>query len=375
MFSLFGKKRSRSAIVIDIGSSSIGGAYASFPADGSPLVPFSVREEIMFPSDKRSELCMFRAFETVVSALHASGRPAFHRATGMDHVDRVFIAIGAPWQNTRIENQTISDGKTFTFTRDMLASTVGKREKLPEGRKELQNEVVATLLNGYQTTDPYGKRAERAEVILLSSSMDGDTMDLLSRSVKRFGAHQGSMLAPSESLAHAVLRAQYPHDKDFLLMTVSDEATSVMIANRGIILDATSVPIGLHVLTRATGAMKALRVNEGVPALDAAPTEAPSLDEGTWTTGVTGVLREFATRHALPRMVFLVASDGSADSLKRFLDTPEMHSLWLSDESLTIIPVVSKLLSSFISHQGQGDADVMLDLLTLFAQLRLNATP
>lgn len=376
MFSLFSGKRPGSAIVIDIGSSSIGGAFVSFPENEPPLVPFSVREDIEFQNDKHTELAMLRAFEGVVNALHDQGRPAFHRATNIDQVDRIFIAIDTPWQETRIEHQVIADGKPFAFTRELLQGAVKKRQAWPEGKKELQSEVVATLLNGYQTADPYGKRAERAEIIFLSSSMGADAMNQITRSVKRLGARRGSLLAPSQSLAHAVLHAQYPHDKDFLLMLVSGEATNVLFANRGIIMDATSIPIGLRELRRAGMAdMRVLPINEGPPAPpESKPEPAAQATlpvEGAWTAGITAIFKEFATRHALPRIVFLVANDGSADSLKRFLDTPEMHTLWLSDESLTIIPVVSKLLSSLIRHQGRSDADVMLDLLALYAKLKL----
>lgn len=379
MFGLFGGKKQQSAVVIDIGSTSIGGAFVVYPKDGTPLMPYAVRENIDFPDEKRSELCMLRALETVMNALHTEGRPALARASGIHHVDRVFISLDAPWQETKVEAKIIGDGKAFVFSRDMLMNAVKERTPLPEGKRELQIEVVATLLNGYQTNDPYGKRAERAEILMLSSSMDGDTMNLIGRSAKRFNAKQGVLISPLQSLAHAVLRAQYPHDKDFLLMLVSDEATNILFANRGIIMDATSISIGLaHLAEARASEMRILHVNEAsVPqeptlAPDSAPVPAAeSTDTAAWTSEIAAALREFASRHALPRIVFLVTNDGSADALKRFLDTPEMHALWLSDESLTVIPVISKLLSSFIHHQGTADADVMLDLVTLFAQLKL----
>lgn len=373
MFGLFGAPQKKSAILIDISSSSIGGACVVYPHEGSPLIPFSVREEISFQNEHAGDVHMLRALETVLNRIHDEGLVTLARAEHMHHIDRVFVSIDAPWQETRIESKIIGDGKPFVFTREMLSAVVAKRTPLPEGEKELQSQVVATLLNGYQTTEPYGKRVDRAEIILLSSSMNGDTMNLVSRAVKRFGARQGAHLAPVQSVAHAVLRAQYPHDRDFLLMLVSDEATNVLFAKQGILMDAKSVSIGLSGLTKRE-ALRTLAIN-GAPAEHEVPAEpATPSNETEWTRGITEVLKEFATRHALPRIVFLVANDGSAGSLKRFLDTPEMHALWLSDESLTIIPVISKLLSSLIKHQGQADADVMLDLNALYARLRLSKT-
>jgi hypothetical protein len=371
MFGLFGAPQKKSAILIDISSSSIGGACVVYPSEGPPIVPYAVREEISFQHESRSDVHMLRTLETVLNRIHEEGIVALHRAEKIHTVDRIFISIDAPWQETRIESKIIGDGKSFVFTREMLSAVVAKRTPLPEGDKELQSQVVATLLNGYQTTEPYGKRVERAEIILLSSSMNGDTMALISRAAKRFGARQGVHLAPVQSVAHAVLRAQYPHDRDFLLMLVSDEATNVLFAKQGILMDARSVPIGLSNLGKRDS-LRTLPINGAPAEAPAQSSESLPSNEGEWALGITGVLKEFATRHALPRIVFLVANDGSAGSLKRFLDTADMHALWLSDESLTIIPVISKLLSSLIKHQGQADADVMLDLNALYARLRLS---
>lgn len=371
MFGFFGAPQKKSALLIDIGSSSIGGAFAVYPVNGSPVIPYAVREEILFQNDAPGDVHMLRALETVVNHLDEEGRAVLERTEKIRTVDQVFISIDAPWQETRIESKVIGDGKAFVFSRETLSAVVAKRTPLPEGEKELQSQVVATLLNGYQTTEPFGKRVDRAEVILLSSSMHGDTMGLVSRAVKRFGARKGAHLAPSQSVAHAVLRAQYPHDKDFLLVLVSDEATNVLFAKQGILMDARSVPIGLSGL-ETHHPLRTLPVNGVLPETPEEHTPPPPSNEAEWTAGITGVLKEFATRHALPRIVFLAANDGSAGSLKRFLDTPEMHALWLSDEPLTIIPVISRLLSSLIKHQGQADADVMLDLNALYAKLRLS---
>lgn len=375
MFGLFGAKKQSIALTIDIGSTSIGGAFVVFKDGETPLMPYMVRESIDFPDEKRSPVCMVRALETVMNALDEQGLPALSRTARTHHVDRVFVSLSSPWQDIRVETKVIADGKPFVFSREMLANAVRGRASLADERKELQVEVTATLLNGYQTDSPFGKRAERAEILLLSSSMDGETMGLVNRATKRFGARQGTLISPLQSLAHAVLRAQYPHDKDFLLMVVSDEATDVLFAHHGIIMDATSIGIGLARINRSRKeTMRTLRVNEGpTETSDEAVTITPE-DEGAWAGLVTDALKEFATRHALPRMVFLVTNDGSADSLKRLLDTPQMHALWLSDEPLTIIPVVTKLLSSFIHHQGSADADVMLDLVTLFAELKLKSS-
>lgn len=371
MFGLFGGKKQRSAAVIDISSSSVAGALVAFPKDASPIVPYSVRAPISFPTEGRSAMCMLRALDVVIAELSEKGLPALARATGLHRPERVFIALGAPWQGIAVETRLEHPGAPFTFTRDTLAKMAARTEALPEGKRELQREVIATLLNGYLVPNPHGKRAERAEVVILSSAADADAVTLSAKAAKRLHPEGGVLVAPFESVAYEVLRAQYPHEKDFLLLQVSEESTSILFGHKGIVMDAATVPQGLSSLSDArASAMRTLPVN-GVPAAASAAPDAKA--ESAWVEGVSAAFKAFAERHALPRIVFLVSDEAAADSLKRLFDTPAIHGLWLSDEPLRVIPVVSRLLSSLIKHQGEGTPDATLDLIALFASLRLSA--
>lgn len=372
MFSLFGKKSPPSAAVIDLSSSSVGGALIAFPDNATPIIPFSVRVPIEFPDNERTTLSMLRSLDTLMAELTAKGIPALKRDTGASHPDRVYLAIGSPWQETSIDIHTETAEKPFVFTRDMLAKALTRPEPLPEGKKELQKEVLATMLNGYRVTEPFGKRVERAEIIVLSSIVDGDAMALSGKSAKRLRPKNGVLLAPFESVAYEVLCAQYPHEKDFLLIHVSEESTSILFADAGIVIDAAHVPVGLSSLAKTGGnTFRSLPIN-GTTA--PAPEDKPDASaENAWVEGASSAFKKFAERHALPRILFLVSDETAADALKKLFDTPAIHSLWLSDEPLTVIPVVSRLLSSLIKHQGDGVPDAALDLIGLFASLRLSA--
>ncbi len=372
MFGLFGGKKQRSAAVIDISSSTVAGAFVVFPEDEAPIVPFSLRLPIQFTGEEREALPMLRALDLVIGELIEKGVPAMARATGVHHPDRVFIALGAPWQQTAVETFAENPGKPFVFTREMLMKAVTRKESLPEGKRELQREIIATLLNGYLVADPFNKRAERAEIILLSSVADADAMMLSAKAGKRLHPKESVLVTPFQSVAYEVLRTQYRLEKEFLLLQVTEESTSIMFANRGVVIDATSIPVGLSGLMKSSEPMRTLPVNGGAPeALSASGADASA--ESAWVEGVSNAFKACAERHALPRILFLVADEAAAALLKRLFDTPAIHGLWLSDEPLRVIPVISRLLSSLIRHQGDGTPDATLDLIALFASLRLAA--
>lgn len=369
-FSLFGKKHNTSAVVIDIGSTSIAGAYVRFPGSASPVVDFSLRMPIEVPDDgTRPDVYLQRALHTLVSALIETGLAAFARQGG-HYPTRVYVSIGAPWQTTSIETETIAPEKPFIFSEGMLSAALKRQPDLAKGLRILQKEVVATLLNGYETPEPVGKKTARAEILTLSSLIDGELMSLISKEAKRLMPTDGILIAPFQSLAYAVLRAQYPYEKEFVLMRVSGQVTSLLFTSRGLITHAAQVPVGLKDIEGLLDMqMRTLSINEG-PAVIA--TKLAPRDAGhAWMEGVRAGLKEYTARHALPRIMYLVAPEFASPTLKRLLDDPELHALWLSDEPLTVIPVISRLLSSLIQHQGGAQPDVMLDLIVLFARLRI----
>jgi hypothetical protein len=351
---LFGSKKESSAIVIDIGSSSIGGACVLFKKGEPPLVAYTARVRSHSPEDPQSAASMAEALHGLVETLGAKGIPALHRAGG-SHPEQIVVAVGTPWQDTLVETETIAPGKPFVFTKALLRTALEKRKNPGEGKVYLQKELIATLLNGYAISRPDGKRAERAEVIILSSTIETELMNHVRKAAQRFSGNN-VLLLPFQSLAYEVLRAQYPHDREFILMRVSAEATSMLFGSRGLIIESAQVPIGLDALSPTYAGQEK-------------PETAGA--EQAWVAATTECFKNFATHYALPRLLFLVAEEESLHPLSRLLDTPEVHRLWLSDEPLRIIPVISHLLSSLIDHRGEGAPDVVLDLITLYTGLKL----
>jgi hypothetical protein len=85
-----------------------------------------------------------------------------------------------------------------------------------------------------------------------------------------------------------------------------------------------------------------------------------------WTEKADDLFKEFASRGALPRTIFLISEESSRAHLKKLLDDRGLRSLWLTDEPLRIIPVLSSHFTNFIGQQGVVEIDVFLQLLALY---------
>jgi len=167
-------------------------------------------------------------------------------------------------------------------------------------------------------------------------------------------------------IAYSVLRDLYPHEKDFLVMHVSGEATDLALVKRGILVDVASITSGVNGLERAArkGEPLSMTANgDPAPKVPKAPESNSAKKE--WLESLATCLKDFSKRRALPRTVFLLADEEARTYLTKILDDQMLHSLWLSDEPLTVIPSLPQHLSDRITCDEGCDKDLFISMLAL----------
>lgn len=382
----FNSKSRSSVVLIDIGSSSVGGAYAHYE-DGKPVAMYySVRQDIEQRTTESANedigTAMLRTLEAVCTELIEKGAPTLRRETGSGHAASVVVSVAAPWQETKVRTETIAPGKSFVFTRSLLSEVVSSHEQIPEGRVRSGESVIATILNGYEIRNPIGMRAKRAEVVILSSTLDSQITKEIQKRVRHFYHTHNITFAAFAPIAYAVMRELYPHEKDFLVLDVSGEGTDLAFVKNGLLVDVATTPHGTNALLTATRTAERMTVEEEARAARATfvPPNYVNPDRNArfasrveaakeeWLLDLTGLLKQFAESHPLPRTLFLLADDGARDYLRRALDSQTLHSLWLSDEPLSIIPVLQEQFSSRVKAVAEAEGDIFLAILALYQQ-------
>jgi len=378
-----------SAVLIDIGSSSVGGAYAHY-ADGQPIsIYYSVRANIERRSvegaTESTDAAMLRALEEVCKELIEKGAPQLRRATGSGHASRVLVSVAAPWQETKVRTETIQPGKPFTFTRSLMSEAVASHAQVAEGRVSSGEAVIATILNGYEMQNPMGKRAQRAEIVILSSTLDAKLTEEIQKRVRHAYHTHSIQFAAFAPVAYAVLRDLYPHERDFLALDVSGEGTDLAFVKNGLLVDVGTTPHGTCALLNATRAAERMTVEEerGAAGIATAPLAPPNYvnpdrnarfstraenAKQEWLQDLSEILKHFAENHPLPRTLFLLADPDARDYLKRALDSQVLHSLWLSDEPLAIIPVLQEQFAAKVRTIAPAEPDIFLSILALYQQ-------
>ncbi len=376
----FKKKETFSRVLLTIDSSHVSGAYVRYQEKKLPAIIFAVSHPIRPRAEEEAASAMLRAVDTVGSDLIEKGAPALRRETGSGRVDDVLISVAGPWQETRVRSETVQPGAPFTFTRKMLGEVLAGNTGLPPNRISFGDTVIATILNGYPTAKPLGKTAKRAEIVILSSTLDRAMTDQVrARMRKLYHTHTISFTAFAP-VTYRVLRDLYPHEKDFLMLTVASEGTGITFVKGGLLVDVGMLPLGISSLLSATRDAERLTVEEenGLasslgnqpgyvnPDRNARFSVRADAARDEWLKGLADLLKGFAERHALPRTLFVLADPAARSYLSRALDSSILHALWLSDEPLSIITLQPSQFSSQIAVRTDADTDTPILMLALY---------
>ncbi len=368
---LFGTT-SKGVILIDIGSASVAGAWMFQKKGEVPVICYSTRIDIEVRADEKVEQAMQRTLEAVCIQLVREGAPAYSREVGHGRIEMVLASVAAPWQSTSIHTVTLAEEHPFVFTRALMQKTVTASSPSPD-RIISDTSVISTVLNGYETEQPWGKRAHKAELTVLTSTLDKAVAKSITAELRRtFHSHHIELTAFAP-VAYAVLSNLYPLQKEYILLDVSGAATDALIVKKGVLAGVSSIPQGVHDLRKAGrgAATDAL----GLGAIDSSRNAAfgpkVAAAEAAWLQGIKDMLATFAGEHALPQTVFLLADEGVRDFLKRLIDESSLRTLWLSEEPLSVIALAPEHTASFVRARGLSEGDIFLSMLALFYQDRL----
>jgi len=289
-------------------------------------------------------------------------------------VRHVFVSIGAPWQQSDVRVETIQQDKPFVFNKAIVESAARTNE-VPEGKVEAGEAVVATILNGYESRNPLGKKVRRADMVIMSSMLDKAVSESIQKALRKtYHTHDIHMTAFAP-VAYEVLRDLYPHQKDFLVFDVAGTATDVVFVKGGLLIDVRSLDTGVHDLLHAarTGGVVSTGIT-GIdtdsgsiidPARNARFADKISEVQAAWLENLRSTLADFSSRHPLPRTIFLLADGETRDFLRRLLDSDPLRSLWLSEEPFTVVPIIPEQFSDVAVFRG-ANGDAYLAMLGIY---------
>ncbi|MBU6388320.1 hypothetical protein KGQ72_00340 [Patescibacteria group bacterium] len=332
------EKKSESVVLIDIGAGSVAGAYAQYVEGELPAILYTARLPIEPWEDELHEKAMLRALQALGDTLIREGAPALARATGSGSASAILVSIDAPWQKTSVRTEVFEQGEPFTFTRSLVAAALKETSVAAPGQMLADESIIGTILNGYETNDPYGKRAHRASVVVLSSFIDEAVANNIIALLR--GIYHTKRILPiaGSSLRFQAMQRAFPHERDALIFDATGPQTSVALLRKGLFVSISEVP--------ATDTVE------------------------DWVVQVGDELAKLAGQYPLPRTIFLLARESEVDVLRQALDTTDLAKLWLSDNPPKIVSVLASHIIGLVRQATTTPPDLLLLLMALFHHKR-----
>lgn len=332
---LFGAKRAESVVLVDINANSVAGAYARYEEKGAPTLLYARRVPIGTETSEPDARTMLRALAELGNALTHEGASALIRAAGDGRVHRVLVSMSAPWQKVVLHTEQFEQKVPFVFTKHLIDAALKKLNAPPVGEVLSDASVIGTTLNGYETHNPYGKRAHRASLIMLASFADERMIrdiQKLFRSVYH-GTHV-SFIA-NNSLRYQAVRFLFPHERDALILDVAPRLTSVAIVRGGFMVDRAEVAV-------------------------------QASESSLWPQKVYEALARLAEKFPLPRTLFLLAEAPEVLALREAFDSAHLGTLWLSDSPPKLIPILQSHIGESVRSLSENAPDLNLLLMAYF---------
>ena len=138
------------------------------------------------------------------------GAPILVHESGSGKIDGILVAIDAPWQKTMVHIEQFEQNMPFTFTQHLVSAALEKSNVVPEGQVLADESIIGTILNGYETQNPYGKLAHRASVSMLMSYVDASISKIFSRFSRICITQRTSPVSPG---VHCVIKQCGPYSR------------------------------------------------------------------------------------------------------------------------------------------------------------------
>ncbi len=331
----FRRVSAEAVVLIDIGTSSVAGAYARYTEQEPPVLLYTRRVPIEIRGEEPHEHAMLRALTILGDILIREGAPVLARATGNGSADVVLVSIDAPWEEISIRTEHFERKIDFVFTKSLVAKALAKQNATLPEKLLVDESIIGTILNGYETARPYGKKVHRASAIILTSFIEKKIAKSILSVLQRLYHTKHILSIAGSSLRYQAMRAAFPHERNALILDATGSLTSIMLVRKGLLVAISLV-------------------------------KNSDTDDQTWIRKVADECAEIARNYPLPRTIFLLAREPDIASLREKLDAAHLGSLWLSDNPPQIVSILASHIIGSIRHATTTSPDLPLLLMALY---------
>ena len=352
----FLKSQKNTAIIIDIGSGSVSLGYASYEKD-IPHVLYANRHESPLASSLDFDSFLKYTLEGVTSLSYELIHHKEFRS-----FEKLFCYLPTLLHFSDVRKGYKSFEKEVTVTKGIIQEIASSlvenfknetslsQKELPQGEYViLEEKVTNVLLNGYETEDPTGKRAQDIEVSLFISYTSSQILEKIAR-VGHNVFHRDNIEFHTATFAiFDVLRASFASYRNFLAFNLGAEISEVLVVRNNEIERVITYPFGYRTFLRklASNLSTTLRDAETIASLYIEDSTHHKVTErietalgkivGEWAELLKGAFKKEVQPRSLPGTLILLGNPIFIEYHKKWFSSYDAK-LDLSNAPLSVIP-------------------------------------
>lgn len=381
------KAGQRFAVIFDIGSGSIGGAFVNIDPGRMPEIIFSTRRDIPF----QEKLNFQRFLDSMIKEMGELFITMQKAGSGVK-VEQAFCVLASPWYASQTRLVHYNEPAPFSITERGLskllqkeidifrASPLFERSKVGDELPEIMEaKNIQVKLNGYEVRTPVGKRAADLDVAFYISMTPAKIFRSINESITKFWSLPSVHFSSFAFTAFDLIRDIFAEEQSFLFMDISGEVTDISLSKDNILLESISFPSGKNRLIRAiVEGMKttpAAAVSELDLYLEHKSTRehAKKIEEilagasVEWKGFFEDALAQFAAEFPIPLTLFYTADDNVIKWYEKPIREADFTKFSSEEGAFAIRSLGNSFLSKFVQVLEPNFQDTFLTIEAVFA--------
>lgn len=371
--------------VFDISSSSVAGAHVLSGQRKSPAVTIlaSTRSDLALQEDLNIQRFVDETATCLGEVVSSIQQRDAH------HPEYIQVILASPWYSSQTRTIVYKKNAPFVCTQKLIDSLVDKEIEHVLRNEEgsfgsfgdesliVEKQLSVIKLNGYPTTDPFGKKAEQLELSLMLTVAPKTVLDRFTDVLRRAYGTRKIGYTTGAFTAYVVARDSMNIDEHCVVVDIGEEVTDVAFVKDGFLLYQHSFPCGTTALYRALSSHGSHTIQETRAILEAyrlqtlAPKPVKVVEKAftsfakEWQQGLHGVLDNGVYGFQLPGQWIITVDPRFelffADSIK---NDPFIAHISASSEIKTIfLNPAAHAMGVTMAHDSTADIPLCIGAL------------
>jgi len=375
--------RKKVVAVIDITSSSVGGALAE-SNEGCPITILAAPKS---PVNFLFDVSLEASLRCTAESLRLTAKKLKNLYSGK--IDEVLCVFSSPWFSSKTKIITVTREKPFEVRNNFFSKLIEEEEKNftpPKtggaGRSEtrfIEHEVIKAELNGYYVKNPIGKTARSVKSHIYLSAGVEKMMKLAEEEIEKVFIHTPLRFATSSLVTFKVLNDIISGKEGYLIIDIGGETTEINLIRDNVLERSVSFSKGTSLLLRKAAAALNTFLREassivkaysrGHRTLESSDKIAAAIKDsvGEWRGYLKNSLAALAKESLLPQNVFVIGDDPVCKFFSSCLESGDFSEFTVLRKSFAAQKINPEWLTRYFKNGDYQRKDIMLMMEAIYA--------